>query len=113
MPNPAGLSSLLVPILLLAFFYFILLRPEQKKQKQAREMINNLKVGDKVMSRGGIYGVIVAMEDEKITLATGPDMVKITMSKYSVANIAETVKAEEKTEAAPYKENPDTEEKAK
>ena len=49
-------------------FYFLLIRPQQKKEKQRLAMINSLKVGDKVLTTSGIYGVVTAMKDDIITL---------------------------------------------
>jgi preprotein translocase subunit YajC len=49
-------------------FYFLLIRPQQKKEKQRQAMINSLKVGDKVLTISGIYGVVTAIKDDIITL---------------------------------------------
>jgi len=67
----AGSSSWfsLVPILLMILiFYFLLIRPQQKKEKQRQAMINNLQKGDKVVTAGGMHGVIVAVKDDVVTL---------------------------------------------
>ncbi|HOP29273.1 MAG TPA: preprotein translocase subunit YajC [Spirochaetota bacterium] len=59
----------LVPILLMILiFYFLLIRPQQKKEKQRQAMINNLQKGDKVVTAGGMHGVIVAVKDDIVTL---------------------------------------------
>ncbi len=59
----------LVPILLMILiFYFLLIRPQQKKEKQRQAMINNLQKGDKVLTAGGMHGVIVAVKDDVVTL---------------------------------------------
>lgn len=76
-------------ILILVVFYFILILPEQKKQKKMKSMIESLKVGDYVMTRAGIYGTIVSMNENTIIVETGPDKVKLSMSKYSVSSIME------------------------
>jgi len=49
-------------------FYFLLIRPQQKKEKQRQAMINSLKVGDKVLTASGIYGVVTAIKDDIITV---------------------------------------------
>ncbi len=79
-------------VLLVAFFYFLIIRPEKKKQKQAKDMMSSLRTGDEIMTRGGIYGTITLIEEDAITIATGPDNVQIKLSKYSVATV--TKKAE-------------------
>jgi preprotein translocase subunit YajC len=59
----------LVPILLMILiFYFLLIRPQQKKEKQRQAMINNLQKGDKVVTAGGMHGVVVAVKDDVVTL---------------------------------------------
>ena len=86
-------GSIIWLVLLLAFFYFLIIRPEKKKQKQAGEMMKSLRVGDEVMTRGGIYGRITLVEEDAITVATGPEDVQLKLSKYSVATV--TKKAED------------------
>jgi preprotein translocase subunit YajC len=49
-------------------FYFLLIRPQQKKEKQRQAMINSLKVGDKILTISGIYGVVTAIKDDIITV---------------------------------------------
>ena len=51
-----------------AIFYFLLIRPQQKKEKQRQAMINSLKVGDKILTVSGIYGVVTAIKDDIITV---------------------------------------------
>jgi len=59
----------LVPILLMILiFYFLLIRPQQKKEKQRQAMINNLQKGDRVVTAGGMHGVVVAVKDDIVTL---------------------------------------------
>jgi preprotein translocase subunit YajC len=63
-----GFASLVPLILMFVIFYFLLIRPQQKKAKQHREMINNLKKGDRIMTNGGLQGRIIAMDDATISL---------------------------------------------
>lgn len=90
-------------VLLLAFFYFLIIRPEKKKQKQASEMMNRLKTGDEIMTRGGIYGTVTFVDEDTINIATGPDNVQLKLSKYSVATV--TKRAEDVVENAANEEN--------
>ena len=62
-------------IILFAIFYFLLIRPQQKKAKQHREMLNNLKRGDKVITSGGLYGRIVEIEGDMLSLEVGNKIV--------------------------------------
>lgn len=102
MPNLGNAGQILWIVALLAFFYFLIIRPEKKKQKQASEMMNRLKTGDEIMTRGGIYGTITLVDEDAITIATGPDNVQLKLSKLSVATV--TKKAEEVAENAAKEE---------
>lgn len=76
------------PILLLVVvFYFILWRPQQKQKKARAEMLKNMKVGDRVKSIGGIFGRIVEMKDDTITLETGRDKVKIVFDRAAISTV--------------------------
>lgn len=82
-----GLMSLLPLILIFVVFYFLLIRPQQKKVKEHREMITNLRRGDKIVTSGGIIGQItkVISENElQIEIAEG---VRVKCSRSMVANL--------------------------
>ena len=88
---PAGdqpaqsIFSLLVPMaLILVIFYFLLIRPANKKQKALQQMINDLKNGDKVITTGGIRGVVAGITDDIIQLKVASN-VKIEISRNAVA----------------------------
>src|SRR5262249_20055337 len=79
--------SLLVPMaLILIIFYFLLIRPANKKQKVLQQMIEGLKSGDKVITSGGIHGVVAGITDEIIQLRVAPN-VKIEISRSAVAGL--------------------------
>ncbi|EOD00669.1 preprotein translocase subunit YajC [Caldisalinibacter kiritimatiensis] len=82
-----GYAGLLIPILFLVIFYFIVIRPQQKKDKKIREMRNNLKVGDEIVTIGGIHGKITKIKDDIITIEVGADKTKFTISKWAVGNL--------------------------
>ena len=73
-------------ILIFVIFYFLLIKPQQKKQKDLQEMIKGLKVGDKIMTTGGIYGVIGGLTNETISLKVA-DKVKLEVSRAAVAKL--------------------------
>jgi len=78
------LGSLLPLILIFVIFYFLLIRPQQKKAKEQKNMIDNLKKGDKIVTSGGIFGVIEAVGTNTVTLKVGEN-VKIKLGKPYVA----------------------------
>lgn len=84
---PQQFAGLILPLGVFVVFYFILIRPQQKKDKKIREMRNNLKVGDEVITIGGIYGKVVKIKDDNITIEVGADKVKLNMAKWSVGSV--------------------------
>lgn len=82
----ALISTLGLPLLLLVFLYFIMIRPQQKQEKQTREMQKNLQVGDEVVTIGGIVGIVLRVEDatETVILETGSDRLKIRMKQDAI-----------------------------
>ena len=100
----ALVSTLGLPILLLVFLYFIMIRPQQKQEKQTREMQKNLQIGDEVVTIGGIVGIVLRVEDatQTVILETGSDRLKIRMKQDA---IRENVTAAEQVAAAKAEKN--------
>ena len=89
-PQGAGamLQSFFPLILIFVIFYFLLIRPQQKKAKEQKEMLGNLKKGDKVMTNGGIYGLIEDIDENTATLKVGiKDDVKIKINRAYIAGL--------------------------
>lgn len=82
-----GFAALVPLILMFVIFYFLLIRPQQKKTKEHREMIQNLKKGDKVITAGGIYGRITGMDDGTLTVEIA-DKVRVKVTRGSVSGLA-------------------------
>ncbi|HEY8418563.1 MAG TPA: preprotein translocase subunit YajC [Limnochordales bacterium] len=83
----AGLLGPLLPFLIMmAVFYFLLIRPQQQQQKKRREMLDSLKVGDKVITVGGIHGEITAVKDDEVHLRIA-DKVEIRLSRQGVGHV--------------------------
>jgi preprotein translocase subunit YajC len=64
--NPSALMQLIPFIAVAVIFYFLLIRPQQKQMKETKKMLEALKAGDKVVTRGGIIGVITAVREEEV-----------------------------------------------
>jgi len=76
------------PLIFLAIgliFYFIVFLPNKKRQKALQDMLNNLKNGDKVITSGGIFGVVAGIKDDRIQLKIA-DQVKIEISKSAIVS---------------------------
>jgi len=80
------LAGLLPIILLFVVFYFILIRPQQKQQKKRQEMLSKLEKGDRVVSIGGIHGVIKEIREDVLTLRIA-DNVNIKMSRQGIDHV--------------------------
>jgi len=80
--------ELLLPVLFLVVLWFLLIRPQQKRQKQHREMVANLQVGDDVVTVGGVHGQVVRLDDETMDLkVTADDDMVLRFERGSLARI--------------------------
>jgi len=71
--------------LMVAIFYFLLIRPQQKKHREQRDMLRALKTGDQVVTIGGIYGTVVDIDETKVKLKIAEN-VKIDVAQTSIAS---------------------------
>lgn len=85
-----GLIVQMAPLLLIVVvFYFMLIRPQRKKDKQVKDMLAQLKVGDRVTTIGGIHGTIAGIKDDTVTLAVGAEKTKLVMARWGIRNVEE------------------------
>jgi preprotein translocase subunit YajC len=82
----AGFSGFIPIILMFVIFYFLLIRPQQKRQKEQRNMISNLKKGDRIITSGGLHGRITGIDDTTLTLEIA-DKVRVKVGRNSVAGM--------------------------
>lgn len=80
------LASLLPIAAMIAILWFLLIRPQQKEQQKHKEMVQNLRKGDEVVTMGGIYGRIMSLDPEKVRLKI-TDQVKIEVERGKVARV--------------------------
>lgn len=92
---PQQLSGLIIPLGFLAIFYFLLIRPQQKKEKKIREMRSNLKVGDEIVTIGGIHGKIIKLKDDMVTIEVGADKTKLPVARWAIGNVVAKTADEE------------------
>ena len=78
-------SMIIIMVAMLALMYFMLIRPENKRKKQAAEMRASLAVGDEITTIGGIVGTICAVKETTIVIETGADRVRIEFTKWAVS----------------------------
>ena len=78
-----GMEGIIMLVIMFAIFYLLLIRPQQKRAKQHKELVENLKSGDEVVTAGGIHGKIVAVQDDIITLEIASN-VRIKINRSSI-----------------------------
>lgn len=91
-PGGFGMANIFLLVGIIAVFYFLIIRPQSKRQKEVQKQRNALKVGDKVVTSGGIHGRIKEMQDGAVILEIA-DNVKIKVEKTSVYPSAEDAAA--------------------
>lgn len=95
--GPTGIvalvTTMLPMLLILVVFYFMLIRPQRKKDKQIKEMLNKLKVGDRICTIGGIYGTVSGLRDDTVYLKVGEQDTPMVIARWAVRNV-EAVKVE-------------------
>lgn len=84
-----GMFEFMLPlILMVAIFYLLLIRPQKKREKQAKEMRSTLEVGDEVLTVGGILGRVVSVKDDSLLIESGSANTKLRITKAAIqANI--------------------------
>lgn len=93
--GPSMFQSLFPLIIIFGIFYFLLIRPQQKKAKEHKAMLNSLKKGDRVITSGGIYGIIYSLTAESVVLIIAEN-VKIKVARGYIANVAASEEEVEK-----------------
>ena len=94
------MNQMLLPIIaMIAIFYFMLIRPEKKRKKEAEELRNSLKVGDEIITIGGITGTVVDVKEEKFVIETGADCVRIEFQKWALSTNETAVAAKKEADA--------------
>ncbi|MBP8031376.1 MAG: preprotein translocase subunit YajC [Acetobacterium sp.] len=97
--------TLILPlILVLVFFYFFILRPQQKQQKEIKEMRSSMKPGDEIVTIGGFYGIVYAIGEENVTIELLPDYNKALITKSAIARIVSVGDAVAATEDESFEE---------
>ncbi len=83
----ALISTMLPMVLIMVVFYFMLIRPQRKKDKAVKEMLNNLKVGDRICTIGGIYGTVAGLKDDTVYLKVGEQNTPMVIARWAVRSV--------------------------
>ena len=79
------MESMIVIVLMIAMVYFLMIRPEQKRKKEAQNLRSSLAVGDEITTIGGITGTICAVKENTIVIESGADRVRLELVKWAVS----------------------------
>ena len=121
-------STIMMIVLMIAIFYFLMIRPENKRKKQAEEMRSSLQKGDWLTTIGGVYGRVVGITDRTVVIETSEDRVRVEFLKSAIGQVGtldeqaaaqqrpakkdkKADKAEEKTVETPAEKTEDSESK--
>ena len=85
-PAGSGFSGLFMMVIIFGIFYFILIRPQQKKVKEHKKMVEDLKKGDKIITQGGIYGMVENAGANTLTVKIA-EGTKVKIARSSVATV--------------------------
>ena len=80
-----GMELWIMIIAMFALMYFLMIRPENKRKKEAQNMRDSLKVGDEITTIGGITGTICAVKENTIVIESGADRVRLELAKWAVS----------------------------
>ena len=80
------LPTILMLVVMLGVFYFLMIRPENKRKKEAEQMRSSVRTGDKITTIGGIVGTVVNVKDDKIVIETSADQVRIEFTKWAISS---------------------------
>ena len=102
-----GLYSIIMIVVLFGLMYFMMIRPQKKQQQQWQNMINNLKKGDHVVTRGGLHGVIDSIDKANKTVTLDCDGIFLTFSLNAIGNV-QSAPAAQSAQPAAKKEKADS-----
>ena len=108
-------STIIMLVVMVGVFYFLLIRPENKRKKEAEQLRSNIKVGDQITTIGGIVGTVVSVKEDKFVIETSADQVRIELMKWALSTNESAAAAakEEAAKAAEAKAKKKAEKKAK
>jgi preprotein translocase subunit YajC len=89
--SAGGLIQLMPILLIILVFYFLIIRPQQKRQRQLQETVSNLKIGDRIVTTGGVIGVITTVRDTSFLIRSADKSI-LEIARSAIAGIDEEAK---------------------
>ena len=86
MPGADMTTTIIMLVLMIGVFYFLLIRPENKRKKEAEQLRSNLHTGDNITTIGGITGTVVDIKEDRFVIETGADRVRLELMKWALSS---------------------------
>ena len=83
----AANSGTVMLVVMMVVLLLVMIIPQRKRDKKIKEMLNSIKVGDRVSTIGGIYGTVTNIKDDIITISVGPDKARLVFARGAIANV--------------------------
>jgi preprotein translocase subunit YajC len=97
MPQGQGSSSIIGLVIWVAFFgammYLLIFLPQKKRDKKAKQLLNSMKVGDKVTTIGGVHGKIVNIKDDEVTVETSIEKTQVVFKSWAIKDVEKPIEA--------------------
>ncbi len=81
------IPSLIIMVAMVVGMYFLMIRPQNKKDKAIKDMLNNLKVSDRICTIGGIYGTIVGLKEDTVTICVGAQKTTLVLARWAIRSV--------------------------
>lgn len=88
-----GIGFVIYIVFIIVIMYLLIFLPQKKRDKKAREMINSLRVGDKIITIGGVAGKIINIKDDEVTVETGIEKTKLVLKNWAIKEIDKPIEA--------------------
>lgn len=93
--SQGGILGLVIPmVLMFGLIYFLMIRPQKKREKETKNMLEELKVGDNVTSIGGICGKVIRMREDIITVEVGSSKLEMVFEKWAIKTVDKPIAAD-------------------
>ena len=89
----AGLFQIGTLVLMFGFMYLIIILPQRRREKKTREMLNAMKVGEEVVTIGGVMGKVINIKDDEITIESGVERTKIKVKRWAIKEVQKLIEA--------------------
>lgn len=90
-----GLQSIIMLVVFFLILYFLTIRPQKKREKQIRDMRDSLNVGDEIITIGGIFGKVIKVKEDMVSIEVGSDKSRFNITKWAVGSVVNKKESKE------------------